>query len=53
MTEPMVSECVLFLSRVMIDPEGGAAQTEANNVFAQGPEAVQAWMAQQVKEMQG
>jgi acetyl esterase/lipase len=46
MTAPMVSEMALFLSRFLIEPERWAAETEASNFFAKGPEVVQAMMAQ-------
>jgi acetyl esterase/lipase len=53
MTGPMVSECALFLNRFLIDPERWAAETEATNLFAQGPEAIQALLAQQLEEAEG
>lgn len=46
MTGPMVSEFALFLSRFIIEPERWAEETKTGNLFAQGPEAVQALMAQ-------
>lgn len=50
MTGPMVSEMALFLSRVLIEPERWTAETEASNVFAKGPEAVQALMTQLLEQ---
>jgi acetyl esterase/lipase len=50
MTGPMVSEFALFLNRLIIEPERWAAETEAGNLFAQGPEAVQALMAQLMEQ---
>jgi len=46
MTGPMVSEIALFLSRTVIDPARWAAETDASNLFAKGPEFVQGLMAQ-------
>lgn len=50
MTGPMVAEMALFLSRMIIEPERWAAETEASNFFAKGPEAVQAAMAQMLEQ---
>lgn len=50
MTGPMVSEFTLFLNRVLIEPARWAAETKANNLFAQGPAAVQALMAQLLEQ---
>lgn len=52
MTGPMIGEIALFLDRVMIDPEKWAAETEASNMFAKGPEAIQALMAQLMEQIQ-
>ena len=46
MTGPMVSEMALFLNRLLVEPDRWAAETEASNLFAKGPEVVQAMMAQ-------
>jgi acetyl esterase/lipase len=50
MTGPMVAEIGLFLSRMIIEPERWAAQTSESNLFAQGPEAVQALMSQLLEQ---
>lgn len=50
MTGPMVSEFALFLSRFLVEPERWQAETQAGNLFAQGPEAVQALMAQLLEQ---
>lgn len=50
MTGPMVSELALFLNRLVIEPARWAKETEASNLFAQGPEAVQALMAQLLEQ---
>lgn len=47
---PMVSEIALFLSRVLIEPERWAKETEESNLFAKGPEVVQALMAQMLAQ---
>ena len=52
MTGPMVSEIALFLNRVVIDPAKWAAETEEHNLFAKGPEALQALMAQMLEQTQ-
>ena len=44
MTGPMVSEIALFLNRVLLEPAKWAEETNASNLFAQGPEAVMALM---------
>jgi acetyl esterase/lipase len=46
MTGPMVAEMALFLGRFLVEPQRWAAETEASNLFAKGPEVVQAMMAQ-------
>ena len=46
MTEPVVSELARFLDRVLVEPERWSAETAEHNLFAKGPEAVQALMAQ-------
>jgi acetyl esterase/lipase len=51
MTAPMVSEIASFLDRVLIDPERWAAESQANNLFAQGPEVLKAMMAQMAEQM--
>lgn len=53
MTGPMVAEMALFLDRVLVEPQRWAAETEANNLFAKGPEAVQALMAQLLEQTEG
>ncbi|WP_321390692.1 alpha/beta hydrolase [Emcibacter sp.] len=50
MTGPMVAEIALFLNRVLIEPEKWAAETEEHNIFAKGPEALQAMMAQLLEQ---
>lgn len=50
MTGPMVAEFALFLQRFLVEPDRWAAETQANNLFAQGPEAVQALMAQLLEQ---
>ena len=50
MTGPMVSEIALFLNRVLIDPAKWAAETQEHNLFAKGPEAIQALMAQLLEQ---
>ncbi len=51
MTAPMVSEIALFLNRVLIDPERWVADSNASNIFAQGPEVLKAMMAQMTEQM--
>ena len=50
MTGPMVSEFALFLKRLLVEPERWEAETQANNLFAQGPEAIQALMTQLLEQ---
>lgn len=50
MTGPMVAEIALFLRRFLIEPEHWASETEASNLFAKGPEVVQALMAQLLEQ---
>lgn len=50
MTGPMVGEIALFLSRFLVEPKRWASETQASNLFAQGPEAVQALMAQLLEQ---
>jgi acetyl esterase/lipase len=53
MTGPMVSEIALFLNRILIDPERWVAESQASNIFAQGPEVMKAMMAQMAEQMKG
>lgn len=53
MTGPMVAEIALFLSRVLIEPDRWSRETEENNLFAKGPEVVQALMAQMLEQTDG
>ena len=50
MTAPMVSEIALFLDRMLIDPARWKAETDEHNLFAKGPEHVQALMAQLLEQ---
>jgi len=50
MTAPMVSEFALFLRRFVIEPKRWEEETEASNLFAKGPEFVQAMMAQLLEQ---
>lgn len=50
MTEPMASEIALFLDRVVVAPERWAGEARNSNIFAQGPEALQALMAQMAEQ---
>ena len=50
MADPMTSEIAHFLNRVLVEPERWAAQSRASNIFAQGPEALQAMVAQMMKQ---
>jgi len=50
MTGPMVSAIALFLDRVLIEPGRWAQETLEHNLFAKGPEAVQALMAQLLQQ---
>lgn len=50
MTGPMVSEIALFLSRMLIEPGKWVEESKANNLFAQGPEAVMALMQKLLAE---
>jgi acetyl esterase/lipase len=52
MTGPMVAEIALFLNRIIVEPERWAAETQASNLFAKGPEGVQAAFAQVLAQMQ-
>ena len=53
MTAPMMSEVALFLDRFVVDPNRWAAESQASNIFAQGPEALQAMMAQMAEQQPG
>ncbi len=50
LTGPMVSSIALFLNRVLIEPERWAQETRDHNLFAKGPEVVQALMAQLLQQ---
>lgn len=50
MTGPMVSEMALFLDRAVIQPDRWSADARDANIFAQGPEAVQAMIAQMAEQ---
>ncbi|HMO69822.1 MAG TPA: alpha/beta hydrolase [Novosphingobium sp.] len=50
MTAPMVAEMALFLDRVLIAPGKWAEETQASNLFAQGPDAVMALMQKLLAE---
>lgn len=50
MTAPMVAEFALFLKRLVIEPAKWEEESAASNLFAKGPEFVQALMAQMLEE---
>ena len=50
MTGPVASEIALFLDRMVVAPERWAGEAKATNIFAQGPEALQALMAQMAQQ---
>jgi len=50
MTAPMVAEIALFLNRLVVEPDRWEAETQASNLFAKGPEAVHALMAQLLEQ---
>lgn len=50
MVGPMVSSIALFLDRTVIDPARWAADTQAHNIFAKGPEAIMALMKQLLEQ---
>ncbi len=50
MQGPVAAEIALFLNRIVIEPDRCAAEAEASNIFAQGPEAFQAMVAQMMSE---
>lgn len=50
MTAPMASEIALFLNRMVVEPDRWNSETQAANLFAKGPEAVHALMAQLLEQ---
>jgi len=50
MTGPMVSEIALFLNRLVVEPDRWESETQSSNLFAKGPEAVHALMAQLLEQ---
>ena len=52
MTDAMTSLMALFLRRFVVEPRRWTEEARANNIFAQGPEAVQALMAQMAEQAQ-
>ncbi|EHJ59560.1 hypothetical protein NSU_3443 [Novosphingobium pentaromativorans US6-1] len=49
MMKPMVAEIALFLDRIVLDPQRYVDEAMETNLFAKGPEAFRAMMAQMAK----
>jgi hypothetical protein len=51
MIEPVATEAAVFLSRILVEPARWAAESQASNLFAKGPEVLRAMMAQMNEQM--